>query len=177
MVEAELKIPLAAEVSWEDISLPPGTVCVGEVEQKDTYLSHPNRNLAANDEALRVREEGGRCWLTYKGPKRGGSVKVREELEVGFQSREALLELFERLGFLAVAQVCKRRRVYRCGQVSICFDDVIGLGRFVEIEIAEADDSGKAGDLLAQVARRMGLDPRSAVTQSYLEMLVQGSGS
>jgi len=175
MVEAELKIPVAAEIGWEDLSLPPGTICLGEVEQKDTYLSHPNRNLPANDEALRVREEGGRCWLTYKGPKRGGLVKVREELEVGFQSREVLLELFERLGFLALAEVRKRRRVYRWGRVSICFDQVLGLGRFVEIEIAEGDDASKAGDLLGAVARKMGLDPKSAVTESYLEMLLQGS--
>lgn len=177
MVEAELKIPVAAEVDWGDLCLPPGTIWLGEVEQKDTYLSHPSRNLAASDEALRVREEGGRCWLTYKGPKRGGLVKAREELEVDCSSCEALLELFQRLGFFALAEVRKRRRVHRWGRVSICFDEVSGLGRFVEIEIAEAEDSSEAGDLLVEVARRMGLDPRAAVTQSYLEMLLEGSGT
>ncbi|MEO6812208.1 MAG: class IV adenylate cyclase, partial [Isosphaeraceae bacterium] len=54
------------------------------IEQEDAYLAHPGRNFAKSDEALRLRRVGTQNRITYKGPKRGGPTKTREEIEVPF---------------------------------------------------------------------------------------------
>ena len=57
------------------------------VEHEDTYLNHPSRDFAATNEG-----SGSAGWatsnaITYKGPKRAGPTKTREEIEVPFARR------------------------------------------------------------------------------------------
>src|SRR3954452_25511689 len=51
-------------------------------EQEDSYLAHPSRDFAVTGEALRVRRVGDWNAITYKGAKRSGPTKTREEIEV-----------------------------------------------------------------------------------------------
>ncbi|HQU42072.1 MAG TPA: class IV adenylate cyclase, partial [Pirellulales bacterium] len=50
-------------------------------QQVDTYYSHPARDFAATDEALRIRRVGEKASITYKGPKIDSSSKTRQEIE------------------------------------------------------------------------------------------------
>src|SRR5262245_60390390 len=83
---------------------------------EDAYLAHPGRDFAQTDEALRLRRDGPINRITYKGPKRGGPAKTREEIEIpyadGDETREGMTRLFERLGFRPVAVVRKKRQTY-----------------------------------------------------------------
>ena len=67
--------------------------------QRDTYYLHPGRDFGATDEALRIREEQGRAFITYKGPKLDDQTKSREELEVPLVDPRPLGTLLLRLGF------------------------------------------------------------------------------
>ncbi len=151
------------------------------VEQEDVYLSHPLRDFAATNEALRLRRADRSNALTYKGPKRGGPTKTREEIEVPFaEGPEALAQLrrvFETLGFGLVAQIRKTRTTYRLTcegrAVEVALDVAEQLGTFVEVEtIAEGDaDLPEAQRLVVALAARLGLselEPRS-----YLRMALE----
>ncbi|HWE37443.1 MAG TPA: class IV adenylate cyclase [Isosphaeraceae bacterium] len=148
------------------------------VEQEDVYLAHPARDFAATDEALRLRRLGDENRITYKGPKRGGPAKTREEVEVPFADGPGALadmaRVFEALGFRPVATIRKSRTSYhleRDGRpIEVALDLADGLGAFAEVEALAADeadlaDAQRAVTTLAEALGLTDLEPRS-----YLRM-------
>ena len=79
--------------------------------ERDVYYTHPGRDFAHTDEALRIRRVGHDCWLTYKGPKIDATTKTRRELELPLEAGRAdeWAELLEALGFRPLAEVRKQR--------------------------------------------------------------------
>ncbi len=151
------------------------------LDQEDTYLAHPARDFAVTNEALRIRRVGDRNAVTYKGPKRAGITKTREEVEIDFadgpEPRADLTRMFEALGFRPVFVVRKTRTPYgleREGRrIEVVLDEVEGLGTFVEVEtIAEGDAdlpaAQKAVTTLAALLDLGAVEPRS-----YLRMLLE----
>ncbi|HWB11004.1 MAG TPA: class IV adenylate cyclase [Pirellulales bacterium] len=156
----------------------------GDVElQVDTYYSHPCRDFAQTDEALRIRRVGDKAYVTYKGPKVDQQTKTRKEIELelvgdvtGVLDHATLLEA---LGFRPVAKVTKKRQaaeiVWQAHPVEIALDEVDLVGRFVELEMA-ADDDGldAARRSLGALAEKLGLE--DGERRSYLEMLLLSIG-
>ena len=148
-------------------------------------LSRPSRDFAASDEALRIRRLGEDNRITYKGPKRGGIAKMREEVEIvcepGLEGFAKLSRIFEALGFRAVATVHKLRESFHLRRdsfdVEIALDHVEGIGEFVEIEALSKDaaELETAQRLVAALAVEFGLldlEPRS-----YLRMTLESRAS
>ena len=176
-VEAKYRLPDSAPVearlrAW-------GATKHEERADADHYLNAPDRDFARTDEALRLRRTGKANFLTYKGPRTDTTTKTRPELELpcppGDESAEAFLQLFGHLGYRAVAVVKKRRTVYELLRdgflLHFCLDDVVGVGRFIELEIvAEPANYEAARDLLFRTAADLDLGPGE--TRSYLEMLL-----
>lgn len=150
-------------------------------DQEDAYFNHPSRDFAATNEAFRLRKVGGSNAITYKGPRRGGPTKTREELEVAFaDGPEALArmrQVFEALGFRPVALVRKVRTPYRltyAGRaVEVVLDVAEGVGTFVEVEaIAEGeDDLPEAQRVVIDLAAALGLE--HIEPRSYLKMALE----
>jgi adenylate cyclase class 2 len=151
------------------------------VDQEDLYLSHPSRDFAQTNEALRIRRIGDENRITYKGPKFPGPTKTREEIELPFEHGEdafsRLSRLFENLGFRPVAAVRKRRTLFHLSrpphQIEVSLDSAEGLGDFAEIEaIAPTQaDLPAAQTAVLELAARLGLghvEPRS-----YLRMVLE----
>jgi adenylate cyclase class 2 len=146
-------------------------------EEEDHYLRAPDRDFKATGEAFRLRRTGRRSCLTYKGPRRADAVKIRAELELplppGDDTAEQILALFHYLGYRVAAVVSKRRRQYRLRRrgfdLSVCLDEVTGLGRFAELEVlaeeARVDDARQA---LLETAGALGLT--KVEQRSYLGM-------
>lgn len=170
VIEVEVKAPVPA--SWdpkvlEGLATPEGT----EV-QEDAYFSHPTRDFAATDEALRLRRVDARAELTYKGPKLDASTKTRREYTTDVGGFERTRDILLALGFREVARVRKRRELWRTGRLEIAVDDVEGLGRYVEVEALAGDAEDPArlkADVLACLAS-LGLP--TTERRSYLEMLL-----
>ncbi len=151
--------------------------------QVDTYFAHPNRDFAATDEALRIRQVGESNVITYKGPKIDATTKTRRELELAIAEGTTAAEhggaLFEALGFRSVAEVSKTRRsvqVERAGHtVEISLDEVDRLGVFTELEIvvASKEELPPAREILASVAQELRLT--EVERRSYLELLLAQS--
>ena len=67
--------------------------------QQDSLLDRVHDPLVERHETLRVRRDGDRAWLTFKGTPLPGPTKAREELETEVENADLLLDLLERLGF------------------------------------------------------------------------------
>lgn len=170
-VEAKYRVP----AGWV---LPPGLAAPEPVERHaDHYLAAPDRDFRLTGEAFRLRAVDGRNVLTYKGPKQPGAVKARAEVEVPVADGDPspLLGLLGHLGYRPVAVVRKTRRPFAAEHagrpVTLCLDEVDGVGSFVEVEVLAEDGQADAAKAVVRaVAAGLGLtepEPRS-----YLEMVL-----
>lgn len=170
MMEIEIKSPCEDLEGMERRLRARGAEFHGEVSQVDLYLSHPCRDFAKTDEALRLREEGGSVTLFYKGPKLDPRSKTREELSVAVPDPAAMRMILERLGFRPVAEVRKTRRNFGLGPVEVSLDRVAGLSGYVELEVQDRPvEEGRS--MLLALMKELGLEGMER--RSYLELLLE----
>jgi adenylate cyclase, class 2 len=173
------------------------------ISQQDVYFNHPARDFAQTNEALRIRRvigEGysrprtvasGDCGdarsahdqniITYKGPRRSGPTKTREEIEIGAMpgadTFDQIASLLAKLGFRRIAVVRKSRTTFRVNeqghQIEVALDTVDGVGQFAEVETQAAT----VADLPAAQSAVLGLAKTLGLTQveprSYLRMVFE----
>ena len=151
-------------------------------EEEDRYYQAPDRDFRKTDEALRIRihsEDGeSRALVTYKGPKLDSESHMRHEVEVVISDSDAAAELFSGLGYEIVFTVSKHREVYKRADISVCLDDVKGLGFAVEIEKLIPEDASKeekqgAREELLSVLDELGISRERLTMETYLEMLLK----
>lgn len=152
--------------------------------EADHYFNAPDRDFARSDEAFRLRRIGSANFLTYKGPKHAGAVKVRTELEIplrdGDEAAAQFRQLLVHLGYRPVAVVRKQRRSFHLQRggfaLIVCLDEVEQLGRFAEVEIvAPEEQKDDAQAVLADTAAALGLT--EVERRSYLQMLLAAQGT
>lgn len=144
--------------------------------EEDLYFNHPCKDFKKTDEALRVRKDKEGIKITYKGAKVDKETKSREEIKLKVDDFDKAIELFEKLGFKPVREVVKLRRIYRIEEAIVCYDEVKGLGNFVEIEIetesdSDAEDFEIAKQKVFEIAEQLGFNPKDSIRKSYLELL------
>ncbi|MFV0446277.1 MAG: class IV adenylate cyclase [Planctomycetaceae bacterium] len=178
--EVELKFPIIdpAEVIARLQGL--GATQTGMAEQSDRYFSHPVREFAQTDEALRLRSDGNQNCLTYKGPLLDSTTKTRQEIEFEFAAGEEgahkAWALLRALGFEDVFTVRKRRTSFAIDwegrPFSVACDNVDHLGNYVEIEtMAGMNDWEAARDAAQRLAQELSLS--DSERRSYLQMLLE----
>jgi adenylate cyclase class 2 len=152
--------------------------------EADHYFNAPDRDFARTDEAFRLRRIGESNFLTYKGPKHPGEVKVRTELEIplrdGATAAEQMIQFLSHLGYRPVAVVRKQRRTYHLEHggfsLVVCLDEVERLGRFAEVEIVAPEEQADAArKVLADTAAALGLTELER--RSYLNLLLSALGT
>ena len=152
-----------------------GAMFEEEFMHQDTYYSHPCRNYAATDEAVRVRtiNRGGEeeVRITYKGPKLDMLSKTREEVEVVAIGRPGAEALMDRLRFKIVASVAKKRLFYSLPPLKITVDEVAGFGWFLEVETSAGKDWERARDGVLAFMQSIGCGVMER--RSYLELLLE----
>lgn len=144
----------------------------------DTYLRHPCRDFRATDEALRIRLIDDEAFVTYKGKRLEGPIKIRPEIELPLVTStvEGWLQIWENLGFEKVRQVKKTRQVFQLdrttGLITVTLDHVAGLGDFVEIErLLSAENQIEAAQReILSLAEELYLG--SIEKRSYLSMIL-----
>jgi adenylate cyclase, class 2 len=179
--EVELKYRTDDHVALAEKLAALGASASAPISQEDVYLSHPARDFAATNEALRLRRVGKSNRITYKGARRSGPTKTREEIEIPFaegaDSLKQMTRLFQNLGFGRIAVVRKSRRTFHLihlgREIEVSLDLAEGLGAFVEVEaIAQGEDDlapAQASVLDLAVELNLGeVEPRS-----YLRMLLE----
>lgn len=181
--EVEMKFPVADLQLLERRLIGLAARFHEPLEQVDLYFSHPARDFAKTDEALRLRRVGNDVAITWKGPRIDAATKTRREIELpiapvgptGGGTIAAWIELLESLGFRRVSEVAKRRRPARVPwqgcDVDVAIDTVDGLGDFVEVELqARQGEVPQARAVLESLAVALGCEGQER--RSYLELLL-----
>ncbi len=170
VVETEIKLSLKSPEIKKAIKEYLEKNCKYEdtYNQIDVYLVHPCKDFLTSDEAFRIRLENNKCFLTYKGPREKGLTKKRIEIEVEVKNCEKTMELLGKLGFNEFIKVKKTRKKYDCNNLMLLFDEVNGLGNYVEIEA-----KNKIGEKeLNRLIRELKLE-NDIVKETYLELLLK----
>jgi adenylate cyclase class 2 len=177
-LEVEMKFRLDGPTATRERLRSLGVELKEPHEQIDTYFQHPSRDFAKTDEAFRLRQIGEENFFTYKGPKLDAETKTRRELEVPLAPGGAAhdyQQLLAALGFRVGGVVRKQRRKgeTRVGDrdVELAWDEVDGLGTFLELEIVTGEaERAQATAALRELAQTLEL--AHAERRSYLELLL-----
>lgn len=150
--------------------------------QQDEYFNHPERDFRITDEALRIRREqhagkAAYCSLTYKGPNTSHIGQSRRELETRVKDEQKMRQILQALGFHSVAEVKKRRKEYKKEDLTVCLDELTGLGSFLEIEVvlpetetgSDSDTENRLREFLSELSFiRPAIEPLT-----YLELVME----
>ncbi|HKZ63925.1 MAG TPA: class IV adenylate cyclase [Thermoplasmata archaeon] len=141
---------------------------VGAYRQTDTYF-------ALGERRLKMREVEGSATaqlVYYERPDRPGAKESEVLLSVVPDAATVKEMLARTLGVQVVVR--KRREIYRHEGVQVHLDEVEGLGRFLEFEMAvedaaEAIERGHAN--LAAMRRLFDIPDEDLVASSYSDLL------
>lgn len=175
MIEVEVKARAPKDAMRRILAM--GSVPAGVEHHRDLYFNHPlpERDFREMDEAIRIRVKEQGVFLTYKGPKLDLQTKTRKELTVHVDDPGRMEEILIALGFRKVAEVSKVRSKYSLGdsgEITIALDEVVGLGSFVEVEIAGGRDLDRDRRKVLDMLHRLGAG--QPIRESYLELLLEG---
>ena len=158
-LEQEVKLPFeSAEAARTAVLAIGATPLHGRRLQEDCLLDTTNEDLRRRRSALRVRQDGGRSLLTFKGPVQPAAVKVREEIETVVGDGTVLMRILSELGFHVWFRYQKYREEFALDDCIIAIDET-PVGVFVEIE------GGERG--IANTARALGRGPSDYLLDSY----------
>lgn len=147
-----------------------GAEYVGQVMESNIFLDTQDESLRAGDCGLRLRvnrdlaDDSQRIVLTYKGPRRPGVLKSREEIELRVDDQTSAVALFERLGFVRTLTFEKRRQTWRLDGCSVELDELPHIGTFVEIE-------GSSEAQVLALQKRLGLADQPNIDTPYVGLL------
>ncbi len=178
MIEVEVKIKAAHSDLFDKLEKLGFARTTTEYE-KDIYYNGIKTDLKSEDKALRIREYScgdmteSKFILNFKGNRLDESTMTRPETEFeipGFDEGDTLLR---GIGFIPKGMVEKTRIIIIKDEVTVCLDEVTGLGEFVEIEIMESDEAGynTAMEKIQELMKKLGLDMSESIRTSYLSML------
>ena len=125
--------------------------------QQDEYFNHPERDFQKTDEALRIRREQqndgtSHCCITYKGANDSHIGQSRRELETRVEDEHKMRQILLALGFRSAAEVKKRRKEYKKEDLTVCLDELDGLGNYIELEVVlpETETESKSATEILQ---------------------------
>ena len=170
-LEIEAKFRLSDPEEMRSRLAAAGAEPAGKVIEDNAFFDTAGAQLLRNDCGLRVRtacDDSGQqhCTLTYKGPRRPGELKVREEAEAVVASAESAKAILTGLGYEPTIAFQKRRESYRLDDARVELDELPQLGFFLEIE---ADDEPTLQDARA----KLGLADQPTVTDTYIALVAE----
>jgi len=139
--------------------------------QRDYFFDRPDHSLQKADSGLRLRVQSDakhqQIMLCYKGPRAtDASFKSRREIEFTVDDLNATRELLEALGFEITIAFEKRRFQWLLDDCSVCLDEVIEIGYFIEIE-------GPSEQAVSDALTKLQLTDAPHVTDGYAALLAQ----
>ncbi|WP_459200936.1 class IV adenylate cyclase [Methanococcus sp. CF] len=180
MIEVEIKVSLEDEDSKKILEklISLGFEEKETKEQVDTYFNGIDRDFQVTDEALRIRKSlnldsnEGTIYVTYKGKKLDAISKTREEIEVEILDMDLMHNIFEKLGFKPVYPIRKVRKIYKNNDIEVSFDQVDGVGNYLEIEKVVDNDSKREAALneLLNLLKSLNISTNKLEKKSYLEL-------
>ncbi len=174
MIEIEVKACVEEPKHLERAIIALGATPIGIENQADTYYNSKYSDFEKTDEALRIRAQDGKYFLTYKGPKLDNVSKTRKEFQIEINDADNMGSILSSLGFFPVATITKKRKNYRLGDFNIALDEVRNLGNFIEIELPAKDSKyyEEKVESIFKFIEKLGINRKSTIRKSYLEMIL-----
>jgi adenylate cyclase, class 2 len=124
--------------------------------QVDEYYTPAHRDFLATmpvEEWLRLRDSNGKFSINYKKWEYDamGHSDHCDELETSVGDPKKLAEILRRLDFKHLITVNKERSAWHYGDYEIAFDEVEGLGSFVEIEWKGSEEGANPEEITAKM--------------------------
>ena len=132
--------------------------------QEDALLDTDDEMLRRKRCVLRIRTEGGKSLLTFKGPVQPGTMKIRDEYETVVSDGAVLEHVLEELGLHVWFRYEKYREEYAAANATIALDET-PVGTFVEIEGSE--------DGILDMTRALGRTAADFILDSYRGIFIQ----
>jgi len=172
MIEVEIKVRIKNKEEIAEKLKKLGFKFIKKKFQEDIYFNGIDRDFRKTDEALRIRDDNGTYYVTYKGPKIDRISKTREEIEVRIGDKEKMRLIFKKLGFREVRPIRKVREIYKKDDITASIDDVEGLGLFLELEknIYNINEKDEALKELMEILKALNISKDNTIRKSYLEL-------
>lgn len=165
MLEREIKLRFASPAEARAAVLALGATLMRERRMQDDCLFDTETDeLCGQRCSLRLRRDGARSVMTFKGPVQPGPMKLREELETEVSDGAVLQSVLERLHLRVWFRYQKYREEYASGHVVIAIDET-PIGTFVEIEGSE--------DGIVSTAVALGCTTADYVLDSYYGLFLK----
>jgi adenylate cyclase class 2 len=133
--------------------------------EENTLYDFRSGELTRRKQALRLRKQGRRSVLTFKGaPHPSRRFKVRQEFETEVRDNKEARRILKALGLVPIFDYVKHRTVLRIGRVRVCLDET-AVGNFLEIE-------GERNRITA-LLKSLGIPGRAMIKRDYVEMLIE----
>ncbi|MGN0355953.1 MAG: class IV adenylate cyclase [Muricoprocola sp.] len=179
MIEVEVKLPVSDWKIIEDKLQQFGFEAGDLVEERDVYFTSDVYDFKQADKALRIRKTKNirtgkiQAFLTYKGTRMDEISMTREELETEVEDGDVGERILKSIGFREVSPVRKLRRYYFLNELTVCVDQVDGLGDFLEAEIIVSSETERESALqkIQDFLEKMGHSMEETTRISYLSML------
>ena len=137
---------------------------LGRRLQEDCLFDTDDERLRRQRSTLRVRSEGGKSLLTFKGPAIPGLDQDPRRVRNRRRRRRGAATILEELGLHCWFRYEKYREEFTNDDVVIAVDET-PVGVFVEIEGGE--------DAIHETARALGCTPADYITDSYRFLFLQ----
>ena len=164
----EFKVKVNNLESYENQLLASNPLFIGMDHQTDTYFK-------VSQGRLKLREGNIENALIHYDRE---NVKATKEAEVILYEHQADIALKEilslHLGILVVVQ--KKRKIYFIQNVKFHFDDVFGLGKFIEVEAIDKDGTLSKEELKEQCSYYFNFfkfQSNDLLDKSYSDMLME----
>lgn len=179
--EIEIKIPVKEPEEIMKHLLDRGFNRLSVVREDDMYYNSEYHDVRKRDEALRIRKTSnlstGESYsqINFKGKKIDQISMSRSEYETGIEDPEQAHEILTALGFSAAAGVRKIRQYLKKAEMTVCLDQVDGLGNFLEMEVIVKNQDLRENCLqeMKNLLDDLGLSMENTVRTSYLGMLMK----
>lgn len=142
--------------------------------ERNFLFDFPDQRLRKSGFVIRLRREGKRSLLTFKGPPVGSAAyKIRREIETEVEDGGCLKEILESIGLREIFCYEKFRTTYmpqhksktRTGQIVL---DQTPIGNFLELEGPKR--------WIDETARQLGFSKEDYVTASYATLYLAHCG-
>lgn len=170
-MEIEIRAAINNLTEIESKILEKGAILFKEKQQEDVYFGEMCLyEKIGYSFMMRVRDEEGNIFLTYKGARTNKDGEW-EEYEFPVENKLSAVEMLKSMGLEKIVQISKKRKEYKFGDFSICLDNIEELGNFIEIEYLSSDaDEGKRR--LMKLARDFNIGDEDIIQKGYITMLL-----
>lgn len=149
-----------------------GAENLGSTIQEDIYFNPEDRNLKDTDEMLRIRHEGGKKIIVYKGPRQKEKFAKRPKFEfyIDNEAEQVISKIYPHI----TKVIKKERTLYKLSNIIFSIDtkvtkiednQEVELGDFIEIRIGPNGEKD-----FETVVKKLGLHNNQIVKKNYFEM-------